>query len=130
MTEPKQKESQRVITKVKAIKKRPVKVEVPPDLVRVRALEKGYYGLGVNEIIRNPDEVFDFCTSRMRTFPLAAGEVEVTGATIIQTEKGTFELPGWVELVDEDEEVTASQGHQRAFHGQIDKDGNRTSDVL
>jgi hypothetical protein len=110
------------------------KAKEPPDLVRVRALERGQYGLDVDIIIRNPGEVFDMATSAMRVFPLAKGEHPVEDATIIETPKGQFELPGWVELVEEGEEIDESDlqshGHNRKWHGQVSADGTRSTDVL
>lgn len=110
------------------------KPKEPPDLVRVRALERGQYGLDVDIIIRNPGEVFDMATSAMRVYPLAKGEHPVEGATIIETSKGQFELPGWVELVEDGEEVDPSDlqshGHNRKWHGQVSADGTRNTDVL
>jgi len=109
-------------------------VKAPPDLVRVRALEKGQYGLDIDIIIRNPGEVFDMATSAMRTWPLGAKETPVEGATIIETEKGQFELPGWVEYVEADEAVApdafVSKGHARSFHGQTLPDGSHHMDIL
>lgn len=110
------------------------KAKEPPDLVRVRALERGQYGLDIDIIIRNPGEVFDMATSAMRTYPLGKGEHPVADATIIETEKGQFELPGWVELVGDDEDVDPaseqSHGHNKRWHGQVMADGTRNTDVL
>jgi hypothetical protein len=106
-----------------------------PDLVRVRAIERGQYGLDIDIIIRNPGEVFDMATSAMRKWPL--GEKEHPTAyesVIITTEKGDFELPGWVELVGDEETVPAedavSHGHSREFRGQVGPGGERNMDVI
>lgn len=117
---------------VRSIK--PPKPKEEPDLVLVRAIERGQYGLDVDIIIRNPGEVFPMATSAMRKWPLAKGEHAVEGAIIIETARGQFELPGWVELVGEDEDVNeddlVSHGHKRRWHQQIASDGSRTLDVL
>lgn len=106
------------------------KAKEPPDLVLVRALERGQYGLDIDIIIRNPGEVFEMATSAMRKWPLAKGEHPVEGAVIIETDKGQFELPGWVELVEADEKVTdgdlESHGHQSVFRNE----SVRNTDVL
>lgn len=105
----------------------------PPDLVQVRAIEKGQYGLDTDIIIRNPGEVFDMATSAMRKWPLEKGEHPVEGATIIETEKGKFELPGWVELVEPDEQIDpadlVSHGHAKSLRGQTTEAG-RSIEVL
>lgn len=105
-----------------------------PDLVMVRALERGQYGLDVDIIVRNPGEVFPMATSAMRKFPYEKGETPIEDATIIETEKGQFELPGWVELIQDDEEVTAEDlekhGHSKKWHGQTAADGTRNMEVM
>lgn len=128
--EPNQPVDERV-TKVRAqrVVSRPAPTpKEPPDLVRVRALEKGQAGLDIDIIIRNPGEVFDMSTSVMRKYPLAKGEHPVEGATIIETDKGMFELPGWVELAPE-EDVSEPFGHAKSIRGQTTPEG-RTMEVL
>src|SRR5712671_4057960 len=88
--------------KATVIKRRPPPpAEAPPDLVRVRALEKGYFGIGIREVLRNPGEVFEMSTHVMRRIPLGPKEHPIEDAVVIETERGQFELPGWVELVGE-----------------------------
>ena len=109
------------VTRARLVTVRPkAPVKEPPDLVLVRAVERGQYGLDIDIIIRNPGEVFEMATSAMRVFPLAKGEHPIEDAVIIETDKGQFELPGWVELVEAGEAVPAeamqSQGHKTS-HG-------------
>ncbi len=118
-------------------------VSYEPDLVRVRAVSRGYYAVKDvekdardgkrrvvrNAIIRNPGDVFDMDTADMRTLPLANktrpgaltekehphafGEA---GTTEIETVRGQFELPSWVVLADESGvEITEPTGHQTSF---------------
>ncbi|HEX7828646.1 MAG TPA: hypothetical protein VF787_03285 [Thermoanaerobaculia bacterium] len=102
----------------------------PPELVLVRALEKGFYGLDTNIIIRNEGEVFEMATEKMRTWPLGEDEHEVEGAQIIETPRGQFELPAWVELVEDPDSVTDAEldsaGHPEVIHGSVSAKGGRT----
>lgn len=88
-------------------RQKPPVPKVPPDMILVRAVEKGFYGFERDMIVRNPGEVFEMATMMMRKWPLEKGEHPVEGATIIDvtnedgTVKGQYELPGWVELADE-----------------------------
>lgn len=128
--------NQKPAERVATVRARPVVVrEKPqpkeqPDLVRVRALERGQYGLDVDIIIRNPGEIFDMATSAMRVWPLGRGEHPVPDAVIIETVKGQFELPGWVELVEDDEAISpdslTSHGHKGVFRNE----DSRNIDVL
>ncbi len=130
--------NQPVAPRTTATRAKPVKVQThkppepkeKPDLVMVRAIEKGFYGLDIDIMVRNPGEIFPMATSSMRKYPLGPGEHPVADAVIIETEKGQFELPGWVELAPEDAEQTASMGHARGIRGQVTADGGRTMDVL
>ena len=112
----------------------------PPDMVLVRAIEKGFYGFERDMIVRNPGEVFEMATEKMRVWPLGNGEHPVEGATIIDVTdeagniKGQFELPGWVELADE-ATVTDDERERHGMMGtsirtQIDKAGNRNMEII
>lgn len=105
--------------------RRPKPKPEPPEVILVRATERGQYGLDTGIIIRNPGEVFEMATSAMRKFPLGPKEHPIEDAVIIETERGQFELPPWVELAGEDEEPTDSQGHWTEAHGQALRDGTR-----
>ena len=114
--------------------------KVPPDMVLVRALEKGFYGYERDMIVRNPGEVFEMATEKMRKWPLEKGEHPVEGATIIDVTdeagniKGQFELPGWVELADEAnvrEEERVSHGMTgTSIRSQLTPDGTRNMSII
>jgi len=113
-----------------------------PDLVRVRAVARGYYAVKdvekdvrdnkrkivCNAIIRNVGDVFDMDTADMRTLPLGVPQADSLtkkeyahssaeyGTTEIETERGQFELPSWVILADESGiEISEPVGHQTTF---------------
>lgn len=125
---------ERVTKPRKIMRRTPPPPKRPPDLVLVRCIEQGQYGLDTDIIIRNPGEVFDMDTSAMRKWPLEEGEHPVEGATIIETERGQFEVPRWVELVEDEDAVTdaerISRGHPKEIRGQVSASGGRTIDVL
>ncbi len=110
-------------------------------------MSRGYYGVQEvvrdprdnqrkierNAVIKNVGEVFDMDTADMRTWPLGptkktkddnhlspkqemphAGE---HGLTVIETERGQFELPSWVVLAEEAkyEDTLVASGHQTVF---------------
>lgn len=113
---------------------------VPPDMVLVRAIEKGFYGFERDMIVRNPGEVFEMATEKMRKFPLEKGEHPVEGAVIIDVTdeqgklKGQFELPGWVELADEatvtDEERERHGMIGTSIRSQVTPDGQRNMEIV
>lgn len=128
------------ILRVQRIDKEPPLV-YEPDLVRVRAVSRGYYAVKevmkdiitgkrqivCNAIIRNVDDVFDMDTADMRTLPLGKARKGALsqnehphsseyGVIEIETERGQFELPSWVTLADESGvDVNAPEGHKTAF---------------
>jgi len=123
--------------------------EEKKDVVRVKALERGFY----NTLVRNPGEVFWFDTKFMRCYPPEmheyldsgtgtmktgpkGGPIDPNACTIITTPRGEFELPTWVELAPDDAPLTPTNraapdtaGHRLSYHGQVTTAG-RSSDVL
>jgi len=109
--------------------------EEKKDLVRVKAIERGFTGT----LIRNAGEVFLMDTKFMRCYPPkmhtyldsadgkmkegpAGGPIDPNTCTIITTPRGEFELPPWVIEAPAEAvltpEVAAAQntaGHQTTF---------------
>jgi hypothetical protein len=125
--------------KAVVVKRRPKPtLTYEPEIVMVKALRRGYYGLqvvvdkkwkddqnrihveqeiGRDAVIRNEDEVFEMDTADMRKWPLGKGEHphgSLEDTETITTESGTYELPSWVTYVNEKYE-TEAVGHQKTF---------------
>jgi hypothetical protein len=110
----------------KKVKERPT-----PDLIRVRALHRGYYAvmeiievreidgtkkreLGRNNLIRNEDEVFEYDTTDLPMWSKLT-EAQRRDRESVVTERGEFALPRWVALAGKREKLTAEVGHTKTF---------------
>jgi hypothetical protein len=118
--------------------KKPVKLKLDPDPVRVRALNRGFYGrleeielrgmdgkkykdVGRNDAIINEGEVFDMDTSDMKR-PGAYHPEKLKDLETVKTAKGEFVLPEWTTLVTRREKEFSADpddlvavGHKTAF---------------
>ncbi len=114
-----------------AAKEKQVKARPEPDLVRVRALHRGYYAimeiievrdidgtkkreLGRNNLIRNEGEVFEYDTTDMPVWSKLT-EKQRDDRDSVTTERGEFALPRWVALAGKRERITAEVGHTKTF---------------
>ena len=119
-------------------KRQEAEVSYEPELVRVRALRRGQYGVrrvveaqerdADGEVVStfhverdarivNEGETFQMDTHDMRPWPLPAGEHphgDVADAEIIRTPSGEYELPSWVTATGA-EKRTAAVGHTKTF---------------
>jgi hypothetical protein len=103
---------------------------IPPKVganITVRALERGHYGMNGDDRVRNPGEVFEMNTQKMRRLPLAKGEHPLSAYPTVEitVDDETFELPPWVELVEE--QVDPSE---RIEHGHKTMHGIQNGEVL
>lgn len=122
-----------------------VREKQEPDLVRVRAIQRGYYEveeiievkqfdgtkkreLGRNNVIRNEGEVFSYDTNDMPAWSsLPKHKQDIR--EMVKTARGEFALPSWVTIASRRERETVASGHIKTFRdeGNIKKDDD---DVL